>query len=76
MFAPDGTWMIRSYDKQQEDEAAWLAGCLLLPRPALVVIARRSKVNDAAARYEVSAQLLRYRMNATGVTRQMRASRR
>ena len=75
MFAPDGTWMIRSYDEQQEDEAAWLAGCLLLPRPALVVIAR-SKVNDAAARYEVSAQLLRYRMNATGVTRQMHASRR
>ena len=77
MFAPDGTWTLRSYDEQQEQEAAWLSGCLLLPRPALLRIAR-SKLSptDAAARYGVSQQLLRYRLDITGVTRQMAYGRR
>ena len=28
-----------SYNAPQEEEAAWLSGCLLLPRPALLKIA-------------------------------------
>lgn len=72
MFAPDGTWTLRSYDDQQEAEAAWLSGCLLLPRPALLLIAKLNlSPSEAAARYEVSEQLLRYRKDITGVTRQM-----
>ncbi len=72
MFAPDGTWTLRSYDSQQEEEAAWLSGCLLLPRPALLLIARSNfSLSEAAKRYDVSQNLLQYRRNITGVSRQM-----
>ena len=77
MFAPDGTWILRSYDEQQEEEAGWLSGCLLLSRPALLAIARSKMTRDeAAARYEVSTHLLRYRIDLTGVSRQVSAGRR
>ena len=77
MFAPDGTWTLRSYDSQQEEEAAWLSGCLLLPRPALLLIARsKFSPSEAAKRYDVSQKLLQYRRNVTGVSRQMANSRR
>ena len=77
MFAPDGTWTLRSYDDQQEEEAAWLSGCLLLPRPALLFIARsRLSLSEAAMRYEVSQKLLQYRRDITGVTRQIGDRRR
>lgn len=73
MFAPDGTWTLRTYDEQQEAEATWLSGCLLLPRPALVLIAK-AKVpsQETAIRYGVSPRLLQYRTDITGVTQQMR----
>ena len=72
MFAPDATWTLRSYDDQQEREAAWLSGCLLLPRPALLLIAQSNlDMEDAARRYGVSQQMLRYRTRVTGVTRQI-----
>ena len=73
MFAPDGTWTLRSYDEQQEAEATWLSGCLLLPRSALILIAK-AKVppREAAMRYGVSPSLLQYRTDITGVTQQMR----
>ena len=71
MFAPDGTWTLLSYDEQQEEEAGWLGGCLLLPRPALLRIARSGLAQpEATARYGVSQQLLRYRMDVTGVRKQ------
>ena len=73
MFAPDGTWSLRTYDDQQEEEATWLSGCLLLPRPALLSIAEAELTpREAATQYEVSEQLLKYRGDATGVTEQMR----
>ena len=72
MFAPDGTWTLRSYNDQQEEEAAWLSGCLLLPRPALLLIARsRLSPSKAAIRYGVSQKLLQYRRDITGITRQV-----
>ena len=74
MFAPDGTWTILSYDSQQEEEATWLAGCLLLPRPALLMIAQSNlDPNEAANCYEVSKQPLQYRKDITGVTRQVKS---
>ena len=76
MFAPDGTWTLRTYDDQQEAEAAWLSGCLLLPRPALLHIAEMDLSEGAAAeRYMVSRQLLGYRKVVTGVPRQMERRR-
>lgn len=63
--------LISEYDKLQEAEADWLAGCLLLPREALVII-KSSKTNleDAAQMFGVSAKMLKYRLAMTGVARQ------
>lgn len=67
----DGIMILKSYDKYLEEEADWLAGCLLLPREALVRI-KRERLDDAeaAARYGVSLRMLSYRNSMTGVNRQ------
>lgn len=62
-------------DPDEEQEANWLAGCLLLPRPLLVSQLRRgATADDLADRYEVSIQMANYRIRATGVLRQFRRS--
>lgn len=76
MFSPDGTWTLRSFDAAQEDEANWLAGCLLLPRVALLAAMRQRLTDEVAAtRFGVSSQMLRYRRGVTGVERQAARSR-
>jgi len=76
LLSQDGTVALRSFNRQQEEEAAWLAGCLLLPRPALVLIARTQMgVERACQEYGVSDDLLAYRLNVTGVTVQMKRRR-
>jgi Zn-dependent peptidase ImmA (M78 family) len=64
-------------DPDEEQEANWFAGCLLLPRDLLV----RSLKNglDAAAIAEantVSIQMANFRLRATGAERQVAATRR
>ncbi|MHB8562403.1 MAG: ImmA/IrrE family metallo-endopeptidase [Acidiferrobacteraceae bacterium] len=73
---PDNALMLNVYDKKQESEADWLAGCLLLPRPALEHI-RRSKLNSRVARetYGVSEPMYDYRVRMTGVDKQFRRTR-
>lgn len=67
----EGLMLLSSYDKQQEEEADWLASCLLLPREALIAIRRRGLDSvEAAAQYGVSVKMLAYRMAMTGVNRQ------
>jgi Zn-dependent peptidase ImmA (M78 family) len=70
-LSEDGIMLLSSYDKQEEEEADWLSGCLLLPRDALIRI-RRQRLDDvdAAAAYGVSGKMLSYRMAMTGVNRQ------
>jgi Zn-dependent peptidase ImmA (M78 family) len=66
-----GIMMLETYDQQQEEQADWLSGCLLLPRDALVHIKRRRIESAAAAKtYGVSFAMLRYRMGVTGVNYQ------
>lgn len=66
-----GIMMLETYDQQQEEQADWLSGCLLLPRDALVHIKkRRIEVVAAAKHYGVSLAMLRYRMGVTGVNYQ------
>jgi Zn-dependent peptidase ImmA (M78 family) len=61
-------------DAQQEEEAAWLSGCLLLPRKLLLADLRRgSKIPDIARKRRVSEAMVTYRINVTGVTRQLGA---
>ncbi len=63
-------------DPEQEQEANWLAGCLLLPRRLLFTLAKRGlTANDIADRCEVSVQMAEYRLRATGITRQLRATK-
>lgn len=73
----DRLLLLNTYDRQQEDEANWLAGCLLLPRDALFAIRRRRLTERTAAHeYGVSIAMLRYRLNVSGVDFQLeRASR-
>lgn len=72
----DGSLVPGNFDQDQEDEADWLAGTLLLPRPALMSI-RYRRLSDAAACHEylVSGDMLAWRFRMTGVDYQL-ASRR
>lgn len=65
--------MLSMYNKDQEDEANWLAGCLLLPRDAVVLIRRqRLDLAVAAKKYGTSVDMLNYRINVTGVDYQFK----
>lgn len=67
----EGIMFINEYGKAQEEEADWLAGCLLLPREALVRIkARKIDFSEAAQTFGVSTRMLKYRMSMSGVERQ------
>jgi Zn-dependent peptidase ImmA (M78 family) len=57
----------RNFPKALEEEATWLAGCLLVPRDGLVSVLRRCGDDHgrAADHFGVSVQLLRWRVNAT-----------
>lgn len=64
-------------DAEQEQEANWLGGCFLLPRPLLLAAARRGLEHEQIAeRYEVSIEMARFRLNASGVYFQAARSRR
>jgi hypothetical protein len=55
-------------DPEQEEEANWLAGCLLLPRPLLLAAVRRGlTVEQIAEENSVSIQMARFRLNTSGV---------
>jgi Zn-dependent peptidase ImmA (M78 family) len=70
-IGPQGIALRQSYNKQQEQEADWLAACLLLPRPALIRIKRaRVDLIEAATSYGVSRAMLNYRLAVTGVNAQ------
>lgn len=67
----DGLLILSSYDKQQEEEAKWLSGCLLLPREALLLIRRRKMDPETAARtYGVSDQMLTFRQRVLNLVPQ------
>jgi hypothetical protein len=75
--AENGSLVLFTYDKDQEDEANWLAACLLLPRAALLLIRRASgDLKSAAKDYGVSQVMLQYRLNVTGVEHQLRRTTR
>lgn len=62
-------------DPDEEQEANWLAGCILLPRPLLLTAARRGMNPTAIAEtYRVSEQMAAFRLRTTGVERQLSAA--
>ena len=63
-----------SCDPTQEEEAACLSGCLLLPRALLLAEVRRgSGAKDIAKKCGVSERMVQYRLDVTGVVRQNQA---
>ncbi|MBV9445019.1 MAG: ImmA/IrrE family metallo-endopeptidase [Streptosporangiaceae bacterium] len=61
----------RDYSKAEEDEAAWLSGCLLVPRDAALAVAMSgTPIQSAAAEYGVSDRMMSWRLNATGARAQ------
>jgi Zn-dependent peptidase ImmA (M78 family) len=66
----------RYWDSNMEDEADWLAAALLVPREGALWLVRRGHGVDAiAVHYGVSTRLCRWRINQTGVLRQVRRLR-
>ena len=64
-----------SCDPIQEEEAAWLSGCLLLPRALLLAEVRRgAEAKVIAQKHGVSERMAQYRLDVTGVVRQNQAA--
>jgi Zn-dependent peptidase ImmA (M78 family) len=57
----------RNFPKGLEDEATWLAACLLVPKEAIVPVLsfHDNDLDAAAAQFGVSVPLLRWRLNKT-----------
>jgi len=65
--------ILREFDKDCEDEANWLGGCLLLPREGLIWAYRQGfSINQISQNLGISEHMTRWRYNITGVTMQMR----
>jgi Zn-dependent peptidase ImmA (M78 family) len=66
-----GSFTFFSCDPDEEQEANWLAGSLLLPRSLLMRLVRTgTDVDHFAARLGLSREMVNYRLRATGVLRQ------
>jgi len=62
----------RNWNQDIEDEASWLAGALLIPEAATLAIARGGiSLTAAAAHFDVSEQMVQFRLNATGAVRRI-----
>jgi hypothetical protein len=66
----------RVWDDEQEGEAGWLGGVLLVPKHVALALARKgSPERDAAARYGVSVEMMRWRLNMSGALKRARRER-
>ncbi|MGH8192981.1 MAG: ImmA/IrrE family metallo-endopeptidase [Woeseiaceae bacterium] len=71
-ISEDGHLWLSTYGSDQEKEADWLAASLLLPRDGLLSCFSRCRdIEATAAQFQVSRELVRWRLNATGVWRQV-----
>ena len=73
VLSDEGFLFRGSYDAGQEEEADWLAGCLLVPRDGLLAAGRRSADHrNLAMRFGVSRDMIAWRLHVTGVNRQLK----
>lgn len=64
--------LLSRFDAAQEAEAAYLGGCLQIPREGLLWALRRHMSTAEIARHFGASELMvRYRRNVTGVDRQV-----
>ncbi len=70
--SPAGQMLLSEYDRTQEEEADCLSGTLLVPRDALLsLLAEGDDQARIAAHFVVTKDLLRMRINLTGVQKQL-----
>lgn len=66
----------RNMNQTVEDEAAWLGGVLLIPRHGALECARDDMTDsEVAGHYRTSEQMAKWRMDASGVRRQVKRER-
>ncbi len=71
-----GDYVFFTGNAEQEDEAGWMAGALLLPRQAVLRAAHVGMDAHALAlHYETTDEMARFRLNATGAAVQARRGR-
>lgn len=71
-----GGYVFFTGNADQEDEAGWMAGALLLPRQAVLRAAHIGMDARAIAdHYRTTEEMARFRINATGAALQARRSR-
>jgi hypothetical protein len=76
ILSTDGSLAMRTFEEKQEEEANWLAWCLLLPRDALLKARSNGlTVPQIADRYQVTEPLVTFRLNMSGVDFQLRTKR-
>jgi Zn-dependent peptidase ImmA (M78 family) len=74
MFDSDG---LREWNAEQEEEAQWLAGALLISEEAALDIVQRGlSLPDAARHYGTSIDMVRGRINVTGARKRARQANR
>ena len=77
VLSDEGFLFRGSYDAAQEEEADWLAACLLVLRDGLLVAGRRSVDHPyLAVRFGVSRDMIAWRLRMTGVSRQLKRENR
>ena len=77
IVSTEGHLVPSNYNKEQEDEADWLGGTLLLPRPALLKVRSTGLTDDQTeSEYLVSKDMINWRFRMTGVDYQLSNRRR
>jgi Zn-dependent peptidase ImmA (M78 family) len=72
-----GLLLLSDFSVEQEEEADWLAGSLLLPRNGLMRHrARGASANGIAQIFGVSDELCTWRLRMTGIDRQLGVGKR
>ena len=72
-LSPQGHLLLSSFEREQEDEADWLAATLLVPREGLRIRFQSTRDYQALARhFGVSLDMLNWRLRMTGIPRQER----
>lgn len=69
----DIKFIAREFDKDKEDEANWMAGCLLLPEEGLIwALKKRMSLQSIADHFNISKQMTQWRYNSTGMRQRMK----
>ena len=75
-LSPEGHLLLSSFEREQEEEADWLSGTLLVTRAGLMIAHRSTQDPKILAnRFGVSVDMLNWRLRMTGVATQARRAR-